>query len=175
MRKTTLFVPLAFLLLISIVNAEPVIMPYDCNGTATNNFSAGEDICVYGLGFQENQDVDFYLLENKDTYEVGSDLATNALQKETINTGNGFLGLKKLFNALVDGIYDIFADTNNDGRLDRTDVLNAGNPLIEHQDEGTEDDLDEDVEDVPEFSTIAALLTLAAAGIIIAKRRGANQ
>lgn len=156
------------LLTVGTAAAKPVIMPYKCDGSeATSEFSEGEDVCVYGLGFEAEQDVDIYVLDDKDNYTI--DESIDALHKETVQAdGKGILGLKKVWTAIKNGFYDLVASV--DDIISDDDVVNAGNPVLEDNEEtGGEDDGEQ--EDVPEFGVIAAMGALALAGLFIAKKR----
>ena len=169
--KKTLFILLSIALLaMSMVAANPVIMPYNCDGTEATNEFTGEEVCLYGLGFEADQEVDIYILNDKENYTIGEEIVP--LHKETITANeNGFLGLQKVWNSIVTGVYDFVADIGSSlGFIDEKDVVNAGNPVIEAEEEENNDE-EENIEEVPEFSSIMAIAVLAAAGIFISKKR----
>jgi hypothetical protein len=171
MHKLVFTLLIVALLALGTAAAKPVIMPYKCDGSiATNEFSEGEDLCVYGLGLEAGQDVDLYVLDDKDEYTIGEDIAAQALHQETVQAnGKGILSLKKVWTAIKDGFYDLVASV--DGLLSEDDVVNAGDPALDSGNETDEGGQEDGDTDVPEFSTIMAITILALAGLFIAKKR----
>ena len=96
----------ALLILILAASASAAtIMPVKCNdGTIemTDTFEEGDDICVYGTGFEADEELDLYVVTDKDHYYQGEDYQDESGAVETATTNsNGVLGLKKLCSGVL--------------------------------------------------------------------------
>lgn len=165
---------LLFILLIGNVTAASV-MTVSCDTLeGTDEFSEGDSLCVYGSGFEAGEDVDLYVVENSDDYTDNMELTDVTQEVETVTvTSQGVLVLKKIWNFIVQGVYDIVADINNDGKYNSGDVVNSASAAGVTVNEGSPTTNGEDLAgEVPEWSTIGSLLVLAIAGLFIYKNRG---
>lgn len=141
--------------------AQGNLMTVHCDGSsATDSFFEGEEVCIYGVGFESKEDVDILL-------EEGSEVVSTST--ETTND-NGVISLRNIWSNLTKGIYSFFADLNNNGEQDEHEQKQSLFVIGEALEENPETD----IEEVPEFGTIASLVVLAAAGLFIYKKRGAN-
>ncbi len=164
-------ITLILLIILPIASAAS-IMPVKCDASSVGpGFQAGEDVCVYGTGFDPGAEVDLYVINDQENYTQGQALNDLSGDVERVQTTNkGILVLKKIWSALVDGVYDFVADINLNGNYDQGDVVNAGNMIVQEESEDLKDPED-DIEEVPEFSVIASAIVLIGAGIIIHKKR----
>ncbi len=166
-QKKLIFVLLITIIIITtipIVKANPNIMPINCKTMqATNNYEENESLCVYGTGFQANQEINILVVEHKKQYQEGGELKDKTEKIETIRTTNkGILILTKIWEKVKQGIYDIIADINKNSKYDQGDVVNSIDEGITIKGEAQE---------VPEFPTIMSIIILIAAGIFIQKKR----
>jgi len=160
---------LALLLVISLVSAASV-MPVKCDGSeATNQFHEGESLCVYGTGFTPDQEVDIYVVKDQDSYVGGQELndLSGGAERSSI-TPHGILILQKVWDWLVQGVYDLVVDINLNGKYDDGDVVNAVHHAITVTGNNTGAD---DVEEVPEWSMIGVLIILLVSVIVIMHHR----
>lgn len=161
----------AFLMLIASALVQAgAIHPFECDGTANNTFEEGGDLCVYGTGFQANQIVDVYVVKDHDSYITGQLLNPEVEKTEVTITTKGILALTKVWTAVKKGFFDLIADTNRDGKYDKNDVTNVGSGygFVVN---GAETGGNQTNGEVPEFSTVTALLALIGANYFIWKKR----
>lgn len=152
--KLFIFAFIVFYTIMGVATAN--LMSVHCDGSsATDTFFEGEEICVYGVGLDGDVDI---ILEDE-TQVVSTSTQTP--------NDNGVLSLRNIWGNLKKGIYNFFTDDNNNGEQDDNENGQALFVIGEPSDE-----VPEDVEEVPEFGTIASLLVLAAAGFFIYKKRG---
>lgn len=171
----TLKLFLFLLLLVLPVAQAATIMPVDCTtgtvGTLQN------EACLYGTGFEPGQEMDLYVVEDQDLYLMGGDLNDVSGHIERAQADErGLLKLWTVWEDFVGGVFDFIADINLNGRIDQGDVLNAGNPILSHTGGGNSSNgggSNDDIEEVPEFGTLAALAVLIGASIIAYRRRSA--
>jgi len=165
--KKALLTAFFIIILVRISFASPTIMPYRCDGTATNTFSEGEDLCVYGVGFEPNSELDILVVNNQDDYDEGQQLLPVA-KKTVTTTSSGLIALERIWKSIVKGLYDIIVDIARNGIWNKGDATNIGRGagVIVEGAESTPEPVD-----VPEFTTIGSLLVLIGAGIIIRRRR----
>ncbi len=160
---------LMILVMLSLASAaDPVVMPYNCAGFGQNEFDVGDDICVYGTGFSEGQEYDIHIVEDQGAYNAGD--SPTIVATKTVQTSGFVLGLTKLWTAVKAGFYDLFVDSDQDSQYSEGDSVNIGEgPGVTVRGDDTEDPPQPEV---PEFSTVTALLALIGAGIIIRRKSG---
>lgn len=157
-----------FLFLISTATAAS-IMPVKCtDGTIvmTDNFSAGDDICLYGTGFTPGETVDLYVVDNQSYAPGQAYVDVSGAVEQATTDARGILKLQKIWSDIKQGLYDFIADRNRDHAYDTGDVVNAAtyHPATNETEQPP-------AEEVPEFGTLAALFLLIGIGIIIHRRR----
>ncbi|MBN2566864.1 hypothetical protein JXB02_02135 [Candidatus Woesearchaeota archaeon] len=163
------------LMLASFAYADASIMPYDCGtGLPKTDFAYGEDVCVYGTGYQDDQEVDLYVVDDQDAYSDGQAMADVTGSVETVTAGGFVIALKKAWTAFTTGLFDLFADLDRDGTYDDGEPTNIGQgagltvSMLQERDPVPEEPIDA----VPEFGTIGALAALVGAnGYVLYKRR----
>ena len=164
---------LALLLMVSLVSAQS-IAPLDCDklfnekefvsGTEYEEYA---DICFYGTGYDEDT-VTLSLKSQDMTYS------------EDFETSNGVLsslvkGVEQFFTNVAKGVYRLYADVTGEDIEFAKDIIVTGETSSEGGSGGGSDENDNGSDaEVPEFSTIAAGITLLGAGLIIKKRRQVN-
>jgi len=180
LTKTLLMTIFAFCTLITVITAVSAqsIMPLACDGNVV--ILNGEPLCVYGTGFDAHQEMDIYVINDQDDYLEGQLLKDLTQEVETVQANEkGLLKLWKVWESFIGGFVDIVADLDRNGRYDATDVVNAGERSFAEtgpdNETPTNETCEECVEEVPEFSTIAAALVLIAAGVFIYRKRGAKK
>ncbi len=166
-----IFILISMIILLLSVAMAATIMPVKCDGSvATNEFEENESLCVYGVGFEANQDVDLFVVEDQNAYVPGQTLVDVTGSVESVQTtSKGILVIKNIWDKVVKGVYDIIADLNGNSRYDEGDIVNAANGAITVT--GEEDSGEGHVEEVPEFSTFMAIVLLAGIGMFIQKKR----
>lgn len=151
---------------ISTVSAASV-MPYKCDGTADNQFDEGDDLCVYGVGFNPGSQVDVVVVADQDDYNEG-DLLSPVAKETVTTTSSGLIALTKVWQSVVSGLYDIIVDIARNGFWNSGDAVNIGSGagVAVSGGEGPSQP-----DEVPEFTTLGALLVLIGAGFIISRKR----
>lgn len=150
--------------LMGVASAQGNLMTVYCDGrAATDSIFEGEEICVYGVGYEADSDIDIVLEDETQVVQTSTQTTNN----------NGVLSLRNIWGNLKKGMYNFFADFNKNGEQDDDEESQALFVIGEPSQENPDDQ--EQVEEVPEFGTIAAAVVLGIAGFYIYKKRGAQE
>ena len=151
-------------LLIPLAQAAQ-FQPFNGSGEPDNAVDLGEDVYVYGTGFEGNQTISVLVVPD-DSYTGGEPYQSEA--EATVRTNSrGVLFLQKIWTALKAGFFDLIADLNGNGRHDGADVVVRGTgPGLTVTDPSPA----REIEEGPEFSA-PSIPILAGIGVYLVWRR----
>ncbi|MBD3203235.1 hypothetical protein GF327_03005 [Candidatus Woesearchaeota archaeon] len=144
--------------MIDLTVADMFIQPMECDSfSPQKEFDENVSICYYGSGFKENQSVNLTLESQNINKTIQSETSENGILSSLFKNNSYFKNLKQ-------GIYRLYVVLTGNTIEYGEDVIVSGDTLTEVPDKEIEPE-------VPEFTTIAALLFLIFAGIFVKKKR----